>query len=92
MRISNVSPPSVKGVPDARGSGTQFSTPLSGQARSGLLLNPRGDSISAEYFERSPTAETTNSRTAVFSKKAAANRSGFRYTAHGEKATWTLIN
>ena len=92
MRISNVSPPSVMGVPGARGSGTQFSTPLSGQACSGLPLIPRGDSISTEYFEGRDAAEATDTKTAVSSKKAAANRGGFRYTSHGEKAIWTLIN
>jgi len=84
MRISKVSPPSVKGAPGARGGGTQFSTPLSGQACPGLLLCARLFDPASRF-----TQECNNIQTG---KKATANGGGFRYTSHGEKAIWTLIS
>ena len=39
MRTSNFASPSVQGALGALGGGTQSSTPLSGSARLGLLLN-----------------------------------------------------
>jgi hypothetical protein len=84
MRISKVSPPSVKGAPGARGGGTQFSTPLSGQTRPGPLLYARLIDVRPRL-----TQECNNIQTG---KKATANRGGFRYTSHGEKAIWTLIS
>ncbi|GAC1623750.1 MAG: hypothetical protein PVS2B2_17750 [Candidatus Acidiferrum sp.] len=49
MHLSNVSLPSVMGGPDACGSYTQVSTPLSGRVRLGLLLYLRAVLTSAVY-------------------------------------------